>query len=141
MKTLRLHDGDLVPAHRDYGTVRGSGKVIQDLRGALLEPIGNDRFHPGWGSSLNDFIATIANEDTRLAVESEVTRVITNLAAIQRDKIQSDITSGGETRFTTDEVLSAIQGVVVEVEGESVAVDISVRLLSGEIVVLAEAVL
>lgn len=140
MKTLRLREGDLVLSHADYDTVTGTGKVAQDLRGALLEPIGNDRFHPGWGSDLGEHIATIANEETRLSIESEVNRVISNYAAVQRDKIEADITSDSDSRFTTDEVLSRITGVSATVGLDTVSVQVGLNTVSGETVVLNEAV-
>lgn len=140
MKTLLLRDGDLVPSHRDFLMVRGAGKVAQDLRCALLEPLGNDRFHTGWGSSLQTFIASITNETVRMEVEAEVNRVISNYAAIQRDKIEADISGDEETRFTTSEVLSRVQSVTVDVAQETVAINISLRTVAGEVVVIAEAV-
>jgi phage baseplate assembly protein W len=135
-----LTDGDLVPVRRDLAMVTGTAKVQQDLRGALLEPLGNDRFHPGWGSSLDDFIAQIASESTRMEVESEVNRVISNYAAIQRDRIEADITSGGDTRFSTNEILARVRGVDVKIMDETVRVNISLQTVAGEIVVLTEAV-
>lgn len=140
MKTMMLRDGDLVPTRRDFVMVSGTGKVSQDLRCALLEPLGNDRFHPGWGSTLDQFIATIADEETRVEIESEINRVISNYAAVQRDKIEADITGDAETRFTTDEILSRVRGVRVEVGTETVKVDITLQTVSGEVVVLGEAV-
>lgn len=140
MQTLLLRDGDLVPSHRDFLRVTGAGKVAQDLRCALLEPLGNDRFHPGWGSTLDQFIAIIANENSRAEVEAEVNRVIANYAAIQRDKVEVDINSNAEPRYSTDEILSRIGRVEVTIAYETVHVDISVVTVAGEVVVLAEAV-
>lgn len=140
MKTLLLRDGDLVPARNDLVTVSGVAKLRQDLRCALLEPLGNDRFHPGWGSSLTDFVAQIANEDARIDVEAEVNRVISNYAAVQRDKIEADIVGDTNTRFTTDEILARVRRVAVSLRDESVLIEIVLSTVSGEIVVLNEAV-
>lgn len=140
MKTLFLRDGDLMPAHRDLVTVEGAGKVAQDLRCALLEPLGNDRFHPGWGSTLSDFIASVANEDTRFDVEAEVNRVISNYAAVQRDKIEADMLGDVDTRFSTEEILSRVREVRVEVREETVDIHIGLQTVAGEIFVLSEAV-
>jgi phage baseplate assembly protein W len=140
MKTLLLSEGDLVTTHDDLAMCTGVTKLQQDLRGALLEPIGTDRFHPGWGSSLNDFLAQIADEDTRVEIESEINRVISNYAAVQRDKIESDIMGDGQTRFSTDEILARIRRVQVQVRDESVLVGISLTTVTGEVVVLNEAV-
>jgi phage baseplate assembly protein W len=140
LKTLLLRDGDLVPSHRDFLMVRGAGKVAQDLRCALLEPLGNDRFHTGWGSSLQNFIASIADEGTRMEIEAEVNRVISNYAAIQRDKVEADISGDEDSRFTTSEILSRVQNVTVSVASETVNINISLRTVAGEVIVLAEAV-
>lgn len=140
MKTLLLRDGDLVPMHRDLAQIAGSGKVAQDLRGALLEPLGNDRFHPGWGSTIDDFIASIADETTRLDIEAEINRVISNYAAVQRDKIEADMSGDSETRFTTAEVLQRIQSVSVDMEADTVKVHIRLQTVAGEIVMIDEEV-
>jgi phage baseplate assembly protein W len=140
VKTLLLRDGDIVPARNDLVTVSGVIKLQQDLRGALLEPLGNDRFHPGWGSTLTEFVAMIANEDSRIDVEAEVNRVISNYAAVQRDKIEADIVGDTATRFSTDEILARVRRVAVAMRDESVLVEISLTTVTGEVIVLTEAV-
>lgn len=140
MKTMLLDDGDLVPAHRDFKMVTGTGKVAQDLRVALLEPLGIDRFHPGWGSALGGFIASIASPDLQSDIEAEVNRVISNYAAIQRDKVEADINGDRTTRFTSDEILSRVQSVQVKTTDETVRVRIVLQTASGEVVLLSEAV-
>lgn len=140
MKTLLLRDGDLVTTHDDLAMCTGVTKLQQDLRAALLEPLGTDRFHPGWGSSLNGFLAQITSEDTRIDVEAEVNRIISNYAAVQRDKIEADIVGDGDSRFATDEILARIRRVQVVVRDETVLVGISLATVTGEIVVLNEAV-
>lgn len=139
MRTLLLRDGDLVPSHRDFVMVTGAGKVAQDLRCALREPLGNDRFHTGWGSALDQFIASIADEDTRSEVEAEINRVISNYAAVQRDRIEADIFGEEDSRFTTEEILSRIRGVTVQVEGDAIHADITLQTVAGEVLVLSEA--
>lgn len=140
MKTMLLNEGDLVVSHRDYAFVTGTGKVAQDLRAAILEPLGNDRFHPGWGSTLDQFLAQIADEQTRTDIESEVNRVILNYASVQRDKIEADISSESDSRYSTDEILSRIEGVSATSSGDTMTVTIVLRTVSGEVVVLTEAV-
>lgn len=140
MKTLMLRDGDLVVSKRDYVTVSGTGKIAQDLRGAMLEPMGNDRFHTGWGSLLDQAIASVVNEDTRLDIEAEVGRIISNYAAVQNDRIDADIAGGGESRYTTDEILSRIVGVSVELDFDKVRITVKLQTAAGEVVVLNESI-
>lgn len=140
MKTPMLRDGDLVVSARDYALISGTGKIAQDLRGALLEPMGNDRFHTGWGSLLDDAVGASLTEDMRLDVESEVNRIIANYAAIQNDRIDADLVSDGEPRYTTDEILSSIESVTVTTEIDKATVNIRLRTASGEIVALTESI-
>lgn len=139
MKTLLLRDGDLVPSHRDFIMVTGAGKVAQDLRCALREPLGNDRFHTGWGSTLEQFISSIASEDTRSEVEAEINRVISNYAAVQRDRIEADIFGDDDSRFTTEEIISRIRNVEVVVGGDTIRATVTLQTVAGEVLVLNEA--
>lgn len=141
MKTMMLRDGDLVVSRRDYVMTTGAGKVAQDIRGALLEPLGNDRFHTGWGSTLDQFVGTVLNEFSEMDIEAEVNRVINNYAAIQRDRIDTDIISEAATpRFTTDEVLSRIDSIALTSDADTVNIVIRLRTVSGEIIVLKESI-
>lgn len=141
MKTLWLHHGDLaIGQSKDYRTTTGPGKVRQDLRCALLEPLGNDRFHPGWGSTLSDYVGLSITEDLRQAVLTEVNRVIGNYAAVQRDKVEVDMISGSETRFSTSEIVSAVSYVQVASDLDSVHVNIGIRTVAGETVEISEGI-
>jgi phage baseplate assembly protein W len=140
MKTLALEDGDLVVSKRDYAPVSGIGKIRQDLRGALLEPMGNDRFHTGWGSLLEQAIAAVVDENLRLDIESEVNRVVTNYAAVQNDQIDTDVTSQTDSRFTTDEILSRIESIKVTTSLDSVLIAITLQTASGQVVALTTSV-
>lgn len=138
MKTLRLTNGDLTLNGRAYAEVSGTAKVRQDLRGALAEPLGTDRFHPGWGSTLGDHVAAVVDPFTEFEVKAEVSRVISNYAAVQRDKVESDIYSDGATRFSTSEILSSVRGVDTTLVGDRLTVDIHLQTASGEIVALSK---
>lgn len=138
MKTLRLSGGDLVLTGRVFAEVTGTNKVTQDLRGALAEPLGNDRFHPGWGSTLDEHVASLADAETEFEVQAEVNRVISNYASVQRDKVEADIYSDSGTRFSTDEILASIGGVNTTLTGDRINVDIRLTTASGEVVALNE---
>lgn len=140
MKTLQLNHGDLVVSKRDYATISGTSKIRQDLRGALLEPMGNDRFHTGWGSLLDQAISSVVDENTRLDIESEINRIISNYAAVQSDRIDADISGAADSRYTTDEILSRIEGINVDLSMDSVKVKITLRTASGEVLVLNESI-
>ena len=140
MKALMLRGGDFVLSGRDFAEVTGPQKVAQDLRCALAEPMATDRFHPGWGSTLDQFIASIANENTRTNVEAEINRVISNYAAVQRDKVEADIFSDAESRFSTDEILRQVRSVDVQIHQDSISATITIQTASGDTLVLNEAI-
>ena len=139
MKTPLLSDGDLViGTNSDLQMATGLTKVAQDVRGALLEPIGNDRFHPGWGSSLDTYIGAPALVDVEQTVLTEVNRVVGNLAAVQRDQIESQALQGGDTTWSTDEVLAGVTGVSVQQSTDTVAVAITLGTVAGETTTISE---
>ena len=140
MKTLQLRDGDLVVGATGHQTVTGAAMVAQDLRGALGEPLGNDRFHPGYGSTLGDSIGVILDEGAQFTVEQEVVRVVGNYAAVQQDRIQRDALSANRSRFTTDGVLADVGDVRVTSVDDAVKVSIGITMLDGtQVPVTAEA--
>jgi phage baseplate assembly protein W len=112
VKTLRLLRGDLVLTGNEYQEVSGEFKIQQDLRNALLEPLGNDRFHPGWGSSLPQFIGNnYVTAETVSRVSQEINRVLSNYVAVQQDTLQRDSLAGRKSRFTTADVVRSVEGV------------------------------
>lgn len=134
MKTLLLHEGDLVIGPNGYEMATGAQMVAQDLRCALAEPVGNDRFHPGYGSSLNDFVGMPLDEDARFLVEQEVVRVTTNYAAIQQDRIQRDALRAQRSRYSTADVVANVGAVKVTADMDKVKVDITIETLDGRAV-------
>lgn len=136
MRTLAIESGDLVLAGGSYRMYQGGALVAQDLRMALGEPLGNDRFHPGWGSRLHDFIGTPLDEAARFDVEQECGRVISNYVAVQRDKIMRDTLAAFRSRYRTDEVVGQIQGVQVTANLDTVSVRVLVRTVDSQQVVI-----
>ncbi len=136
---MQLTDGDLsLGASSDYQMVTDAPKVKQDLRCALLEPLANDRFHPGWGSSLEDNVGLPLNDTTRINVLTEVNRVVGNYASIQRDRIETDLLSSTETRFGTDEIVSAVTNIGITQNQDSLKVEISIGTVAGSDVQIVE---
>lgn len=136
MRTLAVVDGDLSLSGSSYAMLDGAPKVAQDLRLALGEPLGNDRFHPGWGSRLVDMVGLPLDEATRFGVEQEARRVITNYAAVQRDKIQRDTLTASRSRYQTSDVVAEVQDVRVTATLDTVQVEILLRTVDGQQVVL-----
>jgi phage baseplate assembly protein W len=136
MKTLEIRDRDLVLVGGAYALLDGSPKVVQDLRCALAEPLGNDRFHPGWGSRLEEFVGLPLDDVAAFDVQQEAQRVSANYAAIQQDKIQRDALSGVRSRYRTGDVLVAVDGVRVAWHHDQVRLTVQLRTGDNQVAAL-----
>jgi phage baseplate assembly protein W len=120
-----------------YELVTGPDRIAQDLRMALGEPVGNDRFHPGYGSTLESFVGRPGSEHTTFEVEQEVNRVVSVYAAVQRDRIARDTAAGVRSRYRTADVLASLDGVAVDRLGDVVSARLALRTADGQTQVTA----
>jgi hypothetical protein len=136
MKTFALRGGDLVLQSGSYAMATGHEKIHQDLRCALLEPVGNDRFHPAYGSQIDRFIGGLADEQTAFLVRQEIARVLSNYVAIQQDRISRDLQAGAKSRFVRSEIIANIDDIAVSVVDDTARITISIRTMEGSPVTL-----
>ena len=132
MKTLRLSGGDLVLGPGGFETLTGPDRIMQDLRVALSEPLGVDRFHPGWGSKIDDFIGLPLDQVTAFDLEQEVNRVIGNYMTVQAEKAGRDALREDTQRYSTADLVSHISDVNVEYRQDQAQITITIATLSGE---------
>lgn len=140
MYGLRLTDGDLQIVGGSYQLCDGATKTQQDVGLALGEPLGNDRFHPGWGSQLFDYIGLILDQATLFEIEQEVARVIANYTQVQYDQIQADALTQSASRFTTAEIIGEVTGIDVSAALDTVTVGISITTADEQDLVLTASV-
>ena len=136
MQTFRLTDGDIVLASGSYATVTGQEKLRQDLLYALAEPLGIDRFHPRWGSVLPNFIGEGIDQAMQARIVSEARRIITNYAAVQRDRLGRDAIEGKRARYGAGEVVSRLVSVDVRQEMTKLHLRIVIQTASRAEIVL-----
>lgn len=132
MKSLLIQNGDLVLGQGGFQSVRGEHKVRQDLSFALREPLGIDRFHPDWGSVLEEQIGHAIGPLTEALIRDEVTRIIKTYMVRQQYEMQRDRLLGRGSRFQANEVVEAIKGVVIAQSMDQFHVKITLGLASGE---------
>jgi phage baseplate assembly protein W len=111
MQQLAISNGDLVLGQGGFAPVTGRARVIQDLAGALREPVGTDRFHPGYGSMLPAYIGQVLNDDLTALVEAEIYRVVQNYMMSRVAQMQEGQLSGRRTPLRADEVVSNITSI------------------------------
>lgn len=132
MRTFQLVNGDFVLGPGGYATISGGHKVVQDLGAVLREPIGTDRFHPKWGSVLDDFIGTPIGFETQTRVRSEVHRVIQNYMVVQADRMERDANRGDRQQVRPEEVVVGINAVDIQQRTDRLNVRISLETASGD---------
>lgn len=104
------------------GLVFGVDKLRQDVQLWLLERYGGDRFHVNMGSILQEFIGGVANESTRVEVQSEVLRVLQNYQALQVRKFKNSPQS-----LSASELLVSIDNIVATIQYDTVNVTAKLR--------------
>lgn len=134
MKSLAVRNGDLSIGPRGFEEVHGQAKVIQDLGLALREPHGSDRFHPNWGSVLDDHIGYAFDENAEVIVQAEIYRVVRNYMALQQHRLQQDQARGRASIFSADEILVSIDGVILNQTDDKLDIKVSLGMLSGRVV-------
>lgn len=140
MKTLEIRNGDLALAPGGYATLTGAAKVKQDLGVAVREPLGCDRFHPNWGTTLSDLTGSAMSGDAESLIQSEITRLVRNYAAIQDDLLAADYGQGVKPRFDIDEIVSDLSSIEIQRREDAVYIRVKVKTMSGSTTTLVTSV-
>ncbi len=140
MKTLALVQGDLAVGTGSYLTYSGVNKISQDLSLALREAYGGDRFHPSWGSILQQYVGTPMVEEAKAGVVAEVTRVLNNYITVQNAQIQAAGTQNVQSTLTTDDVVQSITSINATQVHDSLVVTVTLQTLSRQAVSITQVV-
>jgi hypothetical protein len=140
MRGLLIENGDLVVGQGGFVLTNGPAKVRQDLAHAAAEPFGVDRFHPRWGSLLERFVGIPGSVESIALIRSEVNRIVQNYISIQNFNLREDQRLGRPNRYTSSELVSAIESIDVRQKYDRFFVRVGVRTFGGESVVLAGSV-
>lgn len=117
--SLRLRNGDLAIDGNHFETVTAEHKLIQDLRCHILEQMGTDSAHRGFGSLIDggrkpdgriveSVIGRIDWEYVRLEVEADLQRIFSEHQAKQLVRAKSDSFTYNKTTLTAGEVLIGV---------------------------------
>ncbi len=120
--SLAVSNGDLVRQGNSLAIVYGVNKLKQDLCLWVTERYGIDRFHPTMGSVLPDYIGSLITDNTRVAVQSEVYRILQNYQNIQLQALKST-----PQKYSYSELLYSIDAINVAISYDTVAATVAVR--------------
>lgn len=119
--SLQVSNGDLVQTGSQLSIVYGTDKLTQDMTLWLAERYGVDRFHPSYGSNLENYIGGMIGYGTQSMVYSEVMRVLTNYQKVQMAGFKS-----APSNYALAELLWTINNVNVGVNYDQVSVAVNV---------------
>ena len=140
MFALKIHNGDIVVDQGLYATVTGINKVHQDLRVAMSEHFGSDRFHPKWGSMLPEYIGRSQDDATTIMIRTEIERVVNNYIMLQRVAINRAISANKRPRFGAGEVVVKLDDLEVKQYYDSYNVRFTVTTMSNDSITLTGSV-
>lgn len=117
--SLQLRNGDLTLSAAHYGTITNEQKLVQDLRSYLLEKMGTDDMHLGYGSLLDGgrqpdgkIVQGVIGESdpdiAELEISTEIKRIAIEYQARQLDRAKADKNKYGKTTLTKGEVLLGV---------------------------------
>lgn len=119
--SLLLRGGDLVIGGSSFGMATEQQKLVQDLRGAILERMGTDEDHPWFGSLIDggrlngveqeSLIATDDWDYAVLAVEGEIRRIVDQYQKQQLARTEQDRTAYGKPTLTPGEILMGVSNI------------------------------
>ena len=106
---LKIIEGDINFSTTDeegIELVQGYNKVIQDLHKILLTPIGENLFHPGYGSTIGYLSegSSVNFNDFSRNVQESVYSALNGLIALQQYQVRRQILSPEETIMSINSV-------------------------------------
>ena len=140
MKQLELRDGDLVVGPGGFATVSGARRVQQDIGAVVREAVGTDRFHPRWGTVLQDYVGGVQTTESFMLVRAEIERLIHNYIVLQTEQITSDMDAGLRPRYSPDEIVADVGNIEIQQRYDQINVRVSIHTYRGEEVTILRSV-
>ena len=131
MQVFQVSNGDFVLSNGGFSLVDGSDKIQQDLGIATRTPYNSDRFHPRYGSVLDNYVGAPVQAGTEALIKSEITRVINNYQAVQTANMNVYITNGQQPPYSQNDLVAGVKSITVTQDYDTFDVAAVVSTLSG----------
>ena len=127
--SLKISGGDFSSSKGSLDVVRNSPKLIQDLRGYILEELGTDIYHPNYGSTLEQDPDIVGSEFGRstIQIDSELRRIVQNYQQRQIARARNDQVARGRISLDQGEVLVALESISFEQLEDRLKVNMAIR--------------
>lgn len=146
--SLQIHNGDFALNGSSLATVIGAPKLVQDLRCALAERMGDDDMHPTYGSLIDggvtpagqevpSVIGTLNVQQAAATIQSEIQRIASAYQAQQLNRAKADQTTYNRVSLTPAEVLLSISNIQMTQQTDTILVTITLATAAGEDITVA----
>lgn len=138
---LKIQRGDLVlDSSGQLNIVERNDKLVQDIIKVLLTDLGENKFHPYYGSSAGKLdIGSVLDQDFfKTKIEDGVIQAINNLIALQKNQSKYQYITPGETileisgvrvrRDTNDPRMWSVFVSVITLELEEISQTVTIRI-------------
>jgi hypothetical protein len=133
-----VSSGDLVLTGSSFGTVANEQKLVQDLRHWILTRMGDDFFHPNYGSFIDggtapdgrqvDSVIGEANwRMVQLEIAAEIRRIGGTYQRAQIDRARLDRDRYGKSTLTGGEILAAITSINFFPSEDALRVEVNIQ--------------
>jgi phage baseplate assembly protein W len=141
IKTLALVNGDLaIGTNGAYLLYSGVNRIKQDLTLALTEEYGTDRFHPTYGSIVQNYLGQVLSAELMQLVRAEVNRVLQNYLIIQQNEVLRDTVVDVANRYDTSDVVQSVDNVAARAVLDTIYLSATLTTLSRETLTISRQV-
>ena len=131
MRTHALRNGDLELIGDRFVMVEGAARVQQQLGLCMREPWGINRFHPGWGSVMPNWVGSVAISPlSDMDLRNEVLRVIKNHITSTNESINRRANAGQRPVITASEIIVNVSNIVIRQQQDRVFVRVALSTAS-----------
>lgn len=120
--SLRISNGDFAVKGAQLSTVSGTQKLVQDLRCAILEKMGTDNLHPGFGSLIDGGVRPDGSQVPSIigvsnfalataAIEADIRRIANAYQKAQAERIKTERLVYNKVTLTASEILAGISSI------------------------------
>jgi hypothetical protein len=140
--SLQITNGDFAVRGSQLSVVTGAQKLVQDLRVTLLEKMGTDDLHLGFGSLIDGgtlpsgtvIPSIIGTSDPNLAaaaIRSDVKRICEDYQKRQVARVKDEKLKYNKSTLTPDEILVGVSNIAITQTTDSLFVTISLKTGAG----------
>jgi hypothetical protein len=98
----------------------------------VREPLGQDRFHPRWGTILEEFVGRAIGKETSTYIRSEIQRLVQNYIVVQTTQIERDQRAGRKSRYRPSEILTGASNIQIQQSYDRINVRVTLETENGE---------